>query len=60
MESATIKEINSLTDLGVHTLVPKSVILPGKKILGSSWAFKQIADGTFKARIVAQGWNVVP
>ena len=59
-KAATTKELNSLKDLGVHTLVPKSTIPPGKKHIGSRWVFKRKADGTFKARIVAQGWNVVP
>ena len=52
-KAATIKEINSLKDLGVYVLIPKSTVPPRKKIIGSSWAFKRKADGTFKARIVA-------
>ena len=48
------KEINSFEDLGVYTLVPKSTISPGKKIFGPR-VYKRNADGTSKARIVAQG-----
>ena len=40
--------------------VRKSTIHSVKKTIGSRWVFKRGADGTYKVRIVAQGWNVVP
>ena len=35
-------------------------IPPGSKTIGSKWVFKRKADGTYKAHIVAQDWNLVP
>ena len=58
-KATTIQEVDSLKNFGVYTLDPKSTTPPGK-IVGSRWVFTREADGILKARIVAQGWNVVP
>ena len=49
-----------LKDLGVYTLVPASSIPPGSKLIGTKLVFKRKADATFKARLVVQGWGLVP
>ena len=56
---AAQKEIKSLQDLKVYTLVPISNVPKGKNVIGSKWVFKVKTDNTYKARLVAQGWNQV-
>ena len=53
------KEIKSLQDLKVYTLVPKSNVPKGQNVIGLKWVFKVKTDNTYKARLVAQGWNQV-
>ena len=53
------KEIESLQDLKVYTLLPKSNVPKGQNVIGSKWVFKVKTDNTYKARLVAQGWNQV-
>ena len=57
---ATVKGMDSLKELNVYTLIPKWTIPPVTKIIGSKRVCKRKADSTYKARIVAQGWNLVP
>ena len=57
---AAEKEIKSLQDLNVYKLVPRSTVPPGQKVIGTKWVFKVKANQTYKARLVAQGWNQVP
>ena len=59
-KAASDKEMKSLQDLKVYTLVPRSEVLPGQKVIGSKWVDKMKADNTHKARLVAKGWNQVP
>ena len=59
-EAASDKEMKSLQDLKVYTLVPRSEVHPGQKVIGSKWVYKVKADNTHKARLVAKGWNHVP
>ena len=54
------KEIKSLQDLNVYKLVPRSTVPPGQKVIGTKWVFKVKANQTYKAHLVAQGWNQVP
>ena len=49
----------SIQDLNVCKLGPKSDVPEGQNVIGSKWVFKRKADNKFKARIVAQGWNQV-
>ena len=51
---AAEKEIESLQDLNVYKLVPRSVP-PGQKVIGTKWVFKVKANQTYKARLLAQG-----
>ena len=57
---AAEKEIKSLQDLNVYKLVPWSTVPPGQKVIGTKWVSKVKANQTYKARLVAQGWNQVP
>ena len=58
--AAAEREIASLKDRQVHKLVPRSAVPAGRKRINSKWVFKRKADGSFKACVVAQGWNQVP
>ena len=58
-KEAAQKEIKSLQDLKVYTLVPISNVPKGQNVIGSKWVFKMKTDNTYKARLVAQGWNQV-
>ena len=59
-KAASDKEMKSLQDLKVYTLVPRSEVPPGQKVIGSKWAYKVKVDNTHKARLVAKGWSQVP
>ena len=54
------KEMKSLQDLKVYTLVPRSEVPPGQEVIGSKWIYKAKAGNTHKVRLVAKGWNQVP
>ena len=58
--AAAEREMKSLNDRKVYKLVPRSAVPPGRKRIKSKWVFKRKADGSFKGRVVAQGWNQVP
>ena len=58
--AAAGREIASLENSQVYNLVPRSAVLAGRKRINSKWVVKRGADGSFKARVVAQGWNQVP
>ena len=58
-KKAARKKIKSLQDLKVYTLVPKSNVPKGQNVIGSKWVFKVKTDDSYKARLVAQGWNQV-
>ena len=58
-KEAAQKEIKSLQDLKVYTLVPISNVPQGQNAIGSKRVFKVKTDNTYKARLVAQGWNQV-
>ncbi|CAB1113015.1 unnamed protein product [Ectocarpus sp. CCAP 1310/34] len=58
--AAAEREMKSLSDRKVYKLVPRSAVPPERKRIKSKWVFKRKADGTFKGRVVAQGWNQVP
>ena len=44
----------------MYKLVPRTVVPPGRKRIKSKWVFQRKADGSFKGRLVLQGWNQVP
>ncbi|CAB1117222.1 unnamed protein product [Ectocarpus sp. CCAP 1310/34] len=58
--TAAEREIASLKERQVHKLVPRTAVPPGRKRIKSKWVFKRKADGSFKGRLVVQGWNQVP
>ncbi|CAB1109507.1 unnamed protein product [Ectocarpus sp. CCAP 1310/34] len=53
-------EIASLKERQVYKLVPRTAFPPGRKRIKSKWVFKRKTGGSFKGRLVAQGWNQVP
>ena len=59
-KDASEREMKSLQDLNVYTPVPRSAVPSGKKDVGTKWVYKVKPNNTFKARLVAQGWNQVP
>ena len=59
-EAAIDKEMNSLNEHKVFDLVSITEIPKGEKAIGSRYVFKQKADGTFKARLVVQGFSQRP
>ena len=57
---AAEKETKSLQGLNVYKLVPRSTVPPAQKVIGTKWVCKVKANQTYKAHLVAQGWNQVP
>ena len=57
---AAENEIESLQDLNVYSLVPRSTVPPGQKVISTKWVFKIKPNKMYKARLVGQGWNQVP
>ena len=58
--AAAEREIASLKVRQVYKLVPRSAVPAGRKRINSKGVVRRKADGSFKARVVAQGWNQVP
>ena len=59
-KEAADKEIQSLEKHGVYELVPMFFVPSSQKVVGTRWVNKIKADGTFKSRLVVQGWSEVP
>ena len=57
---AAENEIESLQDLNVYSLVPRSTVPPGKEVIRTKWVFNMKPNKTYEERLVAQGWNQVP
>jgi hypothetical protein len=53
------KEMKNLQDHGVFKQVPIDHVDKKAKILSTKWVFKKKADGTYKARLTAQGYEQV-
>ena len=60
VQKAMVKELASLKQHNVYDLVSITSVPLGHEVIVSGWVFKQKADGTLKARLVAQGWGHVP
>ena len=58
--AAAEREMASLKERKVFKLVPRSAVPFGRRRINSKWVFKRKADGTYKGRLVAQGWNQGP
>ena len=58
-EAAANRSMTSLKERKVYKLAPLKVVPPGRKRIKSKWVMKRKADNTYKARLVAQGWNQV-
>ncbi|CAN0341510.1 unnamed protein product [Ascophyllum nodosum] len=59
-KEAADNEIQSLEKHGVYELVPMSFVPSSQNVVGTRWVNKIKADGTFKSRLVVQGWSQVP
>ena len=58
--AAAEPEIESFKERKVYKLVPRTAVRPDRKRIKSKWVLKRKADGSFKGRLVGQGWNQVP
>ena len=58
-EAAANIEMASLKERKVYKLSPRKAVSPGRKRIKSKWVMKRKADNSYKARLVAQGWNQV-
>ena len=58
--AAAKQEMDSLEDLQVYKVVPRSTVPPGTRVYKSRWMFKVRADNTHKARLVVRRWGQVP
>ena len=58
--AAAEREIESFKERKVYKLVRRTAVPPGRKRIKPKWVFKRKADGSFKGRLVAQGWSQVP
>eukprot|EP00752_Nemacystus_decipiens_P002765 g2583.t1 len=56
-KGAMEKELQSLMDHEVADLVTVDTLPPGASPIGSRWVFKMKPDGTFKTRLVVQGYG---
>ena len=57
-EAATNREMTSLRERKVYKLAPRKTVPPGRKRIKSKWVMKRKADNSYKARLVAQGWDL--
>ena len=53
--AAPEREIAGFKYRHAYKLVPRPAVPAGRKRINSKWVFKREADGSFKARVVAQG-----
>ena len=56
---AVNKEFNNMKDYEVWKAVPKEEVPEDAKILTSTWAMKKKANGTFRARLNARGFEEI-
>ena len=59
-KAASDKEMASLKNDNVDTLLPATSVPAGHKIIGSRWVYKVKADNSHKGRGVVLGWGQVP
>jgi len=55
--AAMREELAELHRLGTWELPPSKMMLEDQQVLGSRWVFKVKADGRYRARLVAKGYN---
>jgi hypothetical protein len=53
-------ELSNMKKRDVWKLVKKSSMPPNRRMVGCKWVFKIKADGTYRARLVAQGFSQIP
>ena len=54
------KEIKSIINRGVWRKIDKVKIPENKRLIGNKWVFKIKRDGTYRARLVALGYSLIP
>ena len=54
------KKNSSLKEHGIYELIPISLVPSSQKIISTRWVNIIKVDGTFKSRLVVQGWSQVP
>ena len=59
-KAASDREAASLEEHGVYELIPITSVPTGQRVIGTRWVNKIKADGTYKSRLVVQGWSQVP
>ena len=59
-KSAPDKEMASLKNNDVYTLLSATSVLAGHKILGNRWVYKVKADNSHKGCVVVLGWGQLP
>jgi len=61
MEDRVIwKEFRDMIKCGVWVNVKRSSVPEGRKLIGSTWVFKEKRDGRFRARLVCLGYSQIP
>ena len=59
-KAASDKEVASLKNNNVYTLVSAAAVPIGHKIIGSPWAYKVKADKSYKGRVAVLEWEQAP
>ena len=59
-KAASDKEVASLKNHNVYTLLPVTSVPAGHKIIGSRCVYKVKADNSQKGRVVVLGWRQTP
>lgn len=54
------KEVASLKNCEIYTLLPVASVLTGHKVIGSRWVYKVNADNPHTGRVVVLGWEQLP
>ena len=57
-EAAANREVTSLVERKVYKLVPRKAVPSERKRIKLKWVMKRKADNSYKARLVAQGWDL--
>ena len=60
LKASSDREAASLEKHGVYESIPITSVPTGQRVIGTWWVNKIKADGTYKNRLVIQGWSQVP
>ena len=56
-KAASDKEMASLKNINVYTLLPATSVPAGHKIIGSRWVYKVTVDNSHKGHVVVLAWG---